>query len=122
MKLRLIFTLLMAAIIAGCNVTAQTPEPHKIYWTNGDPGNVTGYNVYCGAASGAYTQNWNIGGEENTEIILTSMGLSDGEHFCMVTAYNFVGESDPSNEISFFTMNGDLQEVKPNPPGNLQLL
>lgn len=39
---------IFALVISGCEVTAQSPEPHKIYWENGDPGNVLGYRIYCG--------------------------------------------------------------------------
>ncbi len=122
MRIHTLVLLLAAAILAGCEVTAQTPPPHKLYWENADPGNVLGYRVYCGNATGAYTQNWNIDGEQNTEIVLTTMGLADGQHFCMVTAWNFVGESDPSNEVSFYTMGGDLQQQAPAAPSNLQVM
>ena len=66
--------------------------------------------------------NWNIDGEENTEIVISSMGLSDGQHFCVATAWNFVGESDYSNEVSFYTFGGDLQQQAPAAPSNLQVM
>ncbi len=119
--IRLFILALFAAIIVGCDVTAQTQPPHRITWTNASPGIVVGYNVYCGPATGQYEQNWNIGGAENTEIIITSMGLDDGMHYCVVTAYNWVGESPYSNEVSFATMSGDLQQQKPVPPVNLRV-
>jgi len=119
-KLFYALPILLSLFIAGCDVTAQNPPPHRLYWTDPDnpPGTIFGYHVWCGDQSGVYTQNWTVP-EGTLEIFITTMNLSDGMHYCTVTAYNFVGDSAYSNEVEFYTVGGDLQVTKPNAPSGL---
>jgi len=117
----LIVTALITLIIQGCNVTAQAPAPHKFSWTHTEPQLVLGYKLYCGVATGVYTQNTTIAGGSTFEYIVTDVGLPDGENFCAMTAFNFNGESVFTNEISFNIMNGDFLTGVPVAPGNLTI-
>jgi hypothetical protein len=76
---------------------AQASSGVTLAW---DPAtDVAGYRLYCGTASGVYTQTLEVG---NTTQTLVS-NLVDGQtYFFAVTAYNSGGlESSPSNEVSY---------------------
>ena len=68
----------------------------KLAW-DARPEPVSGYRVYYGLSSGNYTENIDVG--KATTYTLT--GLQDGQtYYIAATAYNDLGESDYSNEVS----------------------
>lgn len=117
-----LFFIIFTVLLTGCELIAQTPPQHKFTWINTDTsGTVMGYNLYCGQATGQYTQNANIIGEVNTTYPVVDMKLPDGKNYCVVAAYNFVGESAYSSEIAFYVQNGDAILSKPTAPSNLKV-
>ena len=120
MKATLFFVLFLA--LTGCELVAQTPPVNEFVWENADTsGTVLGYNLYCGQTTGQYTKNVNIVGKLNTTYPVVNMQLPDGENFCAVAAYNFVGESGYSLELSFYIQGGDAVMSKPVAPSNLKV-
>lgn len=68
----------------------------KLAW-DASPEPVSGYRLYYGLSSGNYTENIDVG--KVTTYTLT--GLQDGQtYYIATTAYNDLGESDYSNEVS----------------------
>ena len=68
----------------------------KLAW-DASPEPVSGYRFYYGLSSGNYTENIDVG--KVTTYTLT--GLQDGQtYYIATTAYNDLGESDYSNEVS----------------------
>jgi hypothetical protein len=64
----------------------------------GGDSEIDGYRVHYGVASGSYTETLEVGVATKA----TVTGLNDGTtYYFVVTAYNSVGESAPSNEASF---------------------
>lgn len=63
-------------------------------------GDVTGYRVYYGMTSGSYSANVDAG--LSTEYDISSLSLTEGAtYYFIVRAYNSIGESDNSNEVSW---------------------
>ncbi len=71
----------------------------SLAWDPSTNSEVTSYNVYIGAASGAYTNRVSVGAVTNAAVA----GLVEGTtYFFVATATDASGlESDPSNEISY---------------------
>ena len=111
--------ILLTLVLAGCNSQADHGEVHKITWTPSPTAD--GYSLYCGSTSGVYTQNLNIGGGLTNEIPLSDVSLTDGIHFCAMTAYNFSGESGYSNEVEFAMRGDDLLTKPPAVPTGLTI-
>jgi len=68
-------------------------------WDRSPSADATGYNIYYGAHTGAYTNRVNVG---NVSTVSVS-GLKEGvTYYFAATAYNSSGlESDFSNEVSY---------------------
>jgi len=72
---------------------------------------ITGYKVYWGTVSGSYTHVQEVG----NVLTYTVTGLTNGQrYYFAVTAFNAVGESDKSNEVSAIPC------TVPSAPQNLQ--
>ena len=74
-----------------------TPPSVSLAWDPETDPSVDGYNLWMGFTSGAETRGANLGLVSMTTIQLTS-GVT---YYFVVTAHNTVGDSLPSNEISF---------------------
>jgi len=80
---------------------------------------VVGYRLHYGTASGNYTQIQDV---ENATVATVSNLTPEQVYFFCVTAYNAVGESPPSNEVSFrATMDAPMLAIQKLPNGNVQL-
>jgi fibronectin type 3 domain-containing protein len=65
-------------------------------------GEVTGYMIYYGTISGAYSDSIDAGNV--TQYLLTDLPLAEGTtYYFAIKAYNNSGESDPSEEVSYST-------------------
>ena len=84
-----------------------------------DAEGAVGYRLHCGTASGNYTQIQDVGNVTTA----TVSNLTAGQiYFFCVTAYNAVGESLPSNEVSFrATMDAPMLAMQKLPNGNVRL-
>lgn len=85
----------------------------------GTPREVVGYRLHCGTASHNYTQIQDVG----NATVATVSNLTAGRiYYFVVTAYNAVGESLPSNEVSFrATMDAPMIAMQKLPNGNVRL-
>jgi hypothetical protein len=113
------YFVIICFFIGGCTVSAQHGDDHTINWT--PTANTDGYQLYCGSEPGSYTQNLNIAGGDTSSILLKKVGLADNVWFCAMTAYNFVGPSEFSNEINFSIVDGDLLHQAPAAPTGLSI-
>ena len=98
MKKIFFFTTLLILLSAGQGFAAKA----GFSWLPNEEPNLTGYKIYYGTESRAYTVVVDVGnpdtidGRVHTEI----EGLQDGEtYFFSATAYNDAGESDYSTEV-----------------------
>lgn len=82
-------------------------------WSQGTGGVVDGFKMKCGIGSGTYTLIANIPDPTAREFPVRSVITGSGGYYCVVTAFNGVGESPPSNEIFF------VVGVSALSPGNL---
>jgi hypothetical protein len=86
---------LAITLLFGLLSQAQAASLVRLAW---DSNGATGYRVYYGRSSGAYTSILDVGGSSTATITDLSVGVT---YFFVVTAYNAAGESSPSNEVSF---------------------
>ena len=87
-------------------------------WSLGLPPNdgiADGYNVKCGSVSGIYTQVTPLTGNVVKELPVRQAIPGVGTWFCAVTAFNTIGESVPSNEVTF------IAGIIPVAPSNLMI-
>lgn len=117
LKILLVSTVIFIAACGGSD--ADHGDQHIFSWN--EVTGALGYNLYCGTASGSYVSNIIISGGSVVTYPVTSAGLPDGDNFCALTSFNFVGESGFSNEISFPVDGGDLAMVAPGIPGNFAI-
>ena len=74
-------------------------SPKTISW---DPTpNAEHYTLKCGTEHGRYMLPPVIVRSPATQVLVQSIASRPGTYFCVVTASNASGESDPSNEITF---------------------
>jgi len=74
-------------------------SPKTISW-NPTP-NAEHYTLKCGTERGRYTLPSVIVRSPATQVPVQAVTSQPGTYFCVVTASNAVGESGPSNEITF---------------------
>ena len=102
-------------------VGVSLADPVTFRWDPNDlSDNVIGYRLYQTDTSGSYVfgEDHKVGGTlVGTETITIEVPLGLLRYF-VVTAYNPVGESGRSNEVS--TEIGGVPQEVPSPPGNLQ--
>jgi hypothetical protein len=96
---RFLFLSLLALTFAFVARQNAAAEDVTLAWdAPGGDSEIDGYRVHYGVASGSYTDTLEVGVATKA----TVTGLSDGTtYYFVVTAYNSVGESAPSNEASF---------------------
>lgn len=91
--------LFIISLVAAFLLPYQALAEPYLAW---DPssGTVTGYRIYYGQSSGVYPSNKEVGNV--TQYSLSGLGLEENKtyHF-VVRAYNDVGESGNSNEVSW---------------------
>ncbi|MBW1716205.1 MAG: fibronectin type III domain-containing protein [Deltaproteobacteria bacterium] len=95
-KVICVIFLMLAVILMTASVSIADP---KLVW---DPssGEVSGYRIYYGTAPGSHPNSHDVGNV--TEYPLTSLPLEEKQTYYFVTrAYNAVGESGDSNEVSW---------------------
>lgn len=84
-------------------------------WEKGTGGDVELFMVKCGNQSGVY--NTAVSVDKSTfQAKVSSVVPAVGEYFCVVTAKNRFGESNPSNEIHFEA------GIVPVGPANLRMV
>jgi hypothetical protein len=66
-----------------------------------DDGDPLGFKLYCGKQSAAYSLQLLIANPEARTAPVRDVITGSGSWYCVVTAYNEVGESKPSNELFF---------------------
>ena len=94
----LVFALLFNSIQA-FSATAPAGQSVSLSWDASPSGDVTGFNVYYGAVSGAYTNMVNAGSVMSTTISGLVAGVT---YYFAATAYDGLGmESDFSSEVSY---------------------
>ncbi|MGD2065563.1 MAG: hypothetical protein PVI43_00150 [Candidatus Bathyarchaeota archaeon] len=112
------------ALLQGCSDTvAQSPTPHHFTVVPADEMALE-FTIYCGQASGAYTQNVNIPSDSTNRanpvsIDVIDVHLPDGGNYCAATARNFRGESGYTPEIFVTIQDGDLLTGPPSTPSQL---
>jgi hypothetical protein len=86
-------------ILAALSTTVQAGQSVTLAWNRSTNAIVAGYNVYCGGASGVYTNMTNAGSATNATI----SGLVEGTtYYFAATAYSSLGvESLFSSEVSY---------------------
>jgi Fibronectin type III domain/FG-GAP-like repeat len=87
---------LIISLLVGLVSQAQAASLVPLAWdaANG----ATGYRVYYGTSSGAYTTVHDVGNNATARVTDLIVGVT---YYFVVTAYNDAGESGPSNEVSF---------------------
>jgi hypothetical protein len=97
-RLTIAFTFLLGFLALG-QLPAFALQKVTLAWDPSADPTVVGYNVYYGAASGAYTNKVNTGAATSATISNLVEGVT---YYFAVTAYNSAAlESDLSNEISY---------------------
>lgn len=89
--------------------SALAANPTNFVWTPSVSTDITGYRIYCGTATGVYTQNKDIGKpvlspDGKMRYPVASFGLTgDGQKFCNITAYDgAANESAKDGEANFY--------------------
>ncbi len=86
----------------------------KLAWDPPATGEVNGYKIYYGTSSGNYTKTTDAG--KSTQYDLSALSLMDNTvYYFIVKAYNNIGESPASNEISWKSSDS----TPPAPPQGL---
>jgi hypothetical protein len=86
----------VVALFLGSLSPVQAAQTVTLTW-DGERG-IVGYSLHYGTASRKYTRIQDVG---NTTLATVSNLTAGQSYFFVVTAYNAVGESLPSNEVSF---------------------
>jgi hypothetical protein len=89
---------------------AQASQSVTLEWDS-DISSVVGYRLHHGTSSGIYSDTIEVG--KTNSATLSNLAAAK-THYFVVTAYNAVGESAPSNEVSFTT--SPTQTPTPDPP------
>jgi hypothetical protein len=88
----------LAGLIVAMQNRAFSAQTVRLAWLPSADPQVTGYNIYQGTASGAYTRMEDVGNATTAVISNLTAGTT---YFFAVTAYDAIGlESLPSNEAS----------------------
>ncbi len=75
-----------------------------------------GFRMHCGNATNTYTISTDIPDPAARTISVKQVVRGTGTYFCVITAYNKVGESPLSNEINFFAGAAPSGSLLLNPP------
>ena len=75
---------------------------------NGNATSLTGFTVYCGNGTRAYTVETFLPDPLATEIPVSDVVTADGDYYCALTASNSAGESAYSEEVHFFLNGGNV--------------
>jgi hypothetical protein len=90
---------LLVLVAAGLPWSATASVSANLTWTASPDTNVTGYNIYFGAASHQYTNSVSVGNVIN--VVIPGL-LANATYFFAAKAHNSAGtESDFSNEAAF---------------------
>ena len=118
---KILSLLSVLVLLYSCNRSnAEHGAPHTFDWVPAD-NRALGFNLYCGTSSGAYTSNINIPDGTTTSYPVLSANLPNGQNYCALSAYNFVGESPLTSEIVFSIQDGDLTITVPGTPINFSI-
>lgn len=111
----LVALLLIVPLTLTAHITGQShiDWQHNGLDVTGAPTTLSGFTVYCGHQSGAYTFSESIPDATQRSIEFATMSLADGNWYCAMTAKNIFGtESEPSNEVLFPMAGGVI--INPN--------
>jgi len=104
-----IFFFAWAAVAQAQTVVAVDIAKGKLQfsWAQGSGGMPTFFKSKCGTSSGTYGTSFSQSFVQSSDNLYTipvsaATANSPGTYFCVVVAGNPVGESPPTNEISFF--------------------
>lgn len=121
--------ILIALLALPLTITAHNIGQTHFDWdhsgldVNGNPTDLTGFVVSCGAQSGEYTINYTIPDGAARHVTTAELGLTDGVWYCQHVATNIVGPSAPSTEKRFRLAGGlPVVEGVPAAPGDLVLV
>lgn len=119
---RLVVVLLVLFYAGFANAQSPTTilvDFNKAYlmwdWEKGTGGDVELFMVKCGNQSGVYSTTVSVD-KSTFQAKVSSVVPSVGEYFCVVTAKNRFGESNPSNEVHFEA------GIVPVGPANLRMV
>ena len=112
-RVRLFLLLCLWALCLPCRATQSV----TLVWNPSFDTNVSGYNIYYGVGSRAYTNVVDVG----NVLTCTITGLVEGvTYYFAATAYNVLGmESDFSNECAYTVPTAGI--TTPGPPGPLYI-
>jgi len=109
MKKWILILALLVLLIPSLSMASTYTSTNQLCWTppvGGPP--LDGYKIKWGTVSGTYTQTKDIDSTAtsnakcaapNLSFSLGGLGLTSGTYYMVVTVYNAVGESVPSNEV-----------------------
>jgi hypothetical protein len=107
----------VVGLFLGLLSPVQAAQTVTLTW-DGERG-IIGYNLHYGTASRNYTRIQDVG---NTTLANVSNLTAGQSYFFVVTAYNAVGESLPSNEVSFrATMDAPMLAMQKLSNGSVRL-
>jgi hypothetical protein len=105
---------LLMALLALIIVSPNASSAESMLAWDASQGNVTGYRIYYGTSPGNYPFIQEVGNV--TQYSLSSLPLQIGTtYYFIVKAYNDVGESEQSNEVSY-VINPPSDTTPPLPP------
>jgi hypothetical protein len=103
----LVFGLLTLGLSSGLSAQSVT-----LAWDRNLAADIAGYRLYCGTASGVYSQTIEVGNVTSAKLSALQAGKS---YFFVVTDYNTAGlESPPSNQV-LYSVTGGSSTPTPTP-------
>lgn len=107
--------LALLLLLAPLTLTAHLTDQMHLDWEhsgtdiNGNPTTLSGFTIYCGQQSRAYTYSEAIPDASQRSIDFAAMSLTDGAWYCAISAVNVFGvESAYSNEVLFQMAGGEM--------------
>jgi len=104
-------------IVSAVQINKVSIETARLSWNwiQGAGASASEFRVKCGSVSGVYMPPFYTAPAQPLNVAIKDAVGSPGKYFCVVTAANSNGESDPSNEVVFEAVG------LPTAPGNLTI-